>query len=195
MINEYSYCPRLFYFEQVEGVFVHNEHTAEGAVQHKRVDREGQSAPRPSDDFEEPVVVRSITLFSEKHRVIAKLDLTEFGLSNRFSVISFRVYREGLLHLFFPAGQVQVLPAGQPLLVYLRKHSRDEPQRRCFVGDVVTVTGAAIPRPWQRARCVHTPSHRTRSHGDAEGYEAGGRHQATLSDRLPIAHEQAGPYR
>ncbi len=101
MINEYSYCPRLFYFEQVEGVFVHNEHTAEGAVQHKRVDREGQSAPRPSDDFEEPVVVRSITLFSEKHRVIAKLDLTEFGLSNRFSVISFRVYREGLLHLFF----------------------------------------------------------------------------------------------
>ena len=34
------------------------------------------------------------------------------GLSNRFSVISFRSYREGLLHLFFPAGQIQVLPAG-----------------------------------------------------------------------------------
>ena len=33
-------------------------------------------------------------------------------LSNRFSVISFRALREGLLHLFFPAGQVQVLPAG-----------------------------------------------------------------------------------
>ena len=38
------------------------------------------------------------------------LDL--LGLSNRFSVISFRALREGLLHLFFPAGQVQVLPAG-----------------------------------------------------------------------------------
>ena len=36
----------------------------------------------------------------------------KFGLSNRFSVISFRALREGLLHLFFPAGQVQVLPAG-----------------------------------------------------------------------------------
>ena len=47
MINEYVYCPRLFYFEQVEGIFVHNEHTAEGAVQHKRVDREAQAAPRP----------------------------------------------------------------------------------------------------------------------------------------------------
>ena len=38
--------------------------------------------------------------------------LVETGLSNRFSVISFRALREGLLHLFFPAGQVQVLPAG-----------------------------------------------------------------------------------
>ena len=35
-----------------------------------------------------------------------------FGLSNRFSVISSRACREELLHLFFPAGQVQVLPAG-----------------------------------------------------------------------------------
>ena len=34
------------------------------------------------------------------------------GLSNRFSVISSRACREELLHLFFPAGQVQVLPVG-----------------------------------------------------------------------------------
>ena len=89
MINEYVYCPRLFYFEQVEGIFVHNEHTAEGAVQHKRVDREAQAAPRPDlpvrhrtqtgEESEAPVVVRSITLSSEEHRVIAKLDLAEFS--------------------------------------------------------------------------------------------------------------------
>ena len=79
MINEYVYCPRLFYFEQVEGVFVHNEHTAEGAVQHKRVDKEGRSAPQPDEESQEPVVVRSVTLSSEEHRVIAKLDLTEFA--------------------------------------------------------------------------------------------------------------------
>ena len=82
MINEYVYCPRLFYFEQVEGVFVHNEHTVEGAVQHKRVDKEGKSAPEPDEESSEPVVVRSITLSSEKHRVIAKLDLTEFAKGN-----------------------------------------------------------------------------------------------------------------
>ncbi len=34
------------------------------------------------------------------------------GLSNRFSVIFFRACRGELLHLCFPAGQVQVLPAG-----------------------------------------------------------------------------------
>ena len=78
MINEYVYCPRLFYFEQVKGVFVHNEHTVEGKVQHKRVDRESRSVPRPGDTSGQSVVVRSITLSSEKHRVIAKLDLAEF---------------------------------------------------------------------------------------------------------------------
>ena len=78
MINEHVYCPRLFYFEQVEGVFAENEYTVEGSAQHKRVDKEGRSAPAPDDESEEPVVVRSITLSSEKHRVIAKLDLAEF---------------------------------------------------------------------------------------------------------------------
>jgi len=78
-INEYAYCPRLFYFEQVEGVFVHNEHTAAGAAEHKRVDKEGGSAPAPGADDEAPVVVRSITLSSDQHRVLAKLDLAEFA--------------------------------------------------------------------------------------------------------------------
>ena len=78
-INEFVYCPRLFYFEQVEDVFVHNAHTLEGAAQHKRVDKEGGSAPKPDEETQEPVVVRSITLSSEEHRVIAKLDLAEFA--------------------------------------------------------------------------------------------------------------------
>ena len=78
-INEFVYCRRLFYFEQVEDVFVHNQFTAEGAAQHKRVDKEGRSAPKPGEESEEPVVVRSIELSSEEHRVVAKLDLTEFA--------------------------------------------------------------------------------------------------------------------
>ena len=78
MINEFVYCPRLFHFEQVLGVFAENEHTVEGAAQHKRVDQEGKSTPDPDDDGAEPLIVTSITLSSEEYRVIAKLDLAEF---------------------------------------------------------------------------------------------------------------------
>jgi CRISPR-associated protein Cas1 len=79
MINEFVYCPRLFYYEQVQGVFVESADTIEGSVQHRRVDKEGGAAPAPDAQPEELVVARSITLSSEKHKVIAKLDLAEFA--------------------------------------------------------------------------------------------------------------------
>jgi len=79
MINEFVYCPRLFYYEQVQGVFVESADTIEGSVQHRRVDKEGGAAPAPDATVEEPLIARSITLSSERHRVIAKLDLAEFA--------------------------------------------------------------------------------------------------------------------
>lgn len=78
MINEWVYCPRLFHFEQVLGVFADNEHTVEGSSQHKRVDRETKYVPQPGEDSEEPQIVTSLMLSSEADRVIAKLDLAEF---------------------------------------------------------------------------------------------------------------------
>jgi len=44
MLNEFVCCPRLFYYEHVEGAFVHNAHARCGAEQHKPVDR-GTGAP------------------------------------------------------------------------------------------------------------------------------------------------------
>jgi len=38
MLNEFVYCPRLFFYEHVEGVFVHNADTLRGSEDHKRVD-------------------------------------------------------------------------------------------------------------------------------------------------------------
>ena len=38
MLNEFVYCPRLFYYEHVEGVFEHNADTKRGAALHARVD-------------------------------------------------------------------------------------------------------------------------------------------------------------
>jgi hypothetical protein len=37
MLNEFTYCPRLFYLEWVQGEFVDNEFTVEGRVAHRRV--------------------------------------------------------------------------------------------------------------------------------------------------------------
>ena len=46
MLNEFVYCPRLFYYEYVDGVFVHNADTLRGAHLHRRVDSgTGQMPP------------------------------------------------------------------------------------------------------------------------------------------------------
>ena len=75
MVNEFVYCPRLFYYEWVEGVFAHSADTIEGAHAHARVDDREDALPPPDDDA--PVAARSVTLSSERHGVIAKIDLVE----------------------------------------------------------------------------------------------------------------------
>jgi CRISP-associated protein Cas1 len=76
MLNEFCYCPRLFFYEWVEGVFVESSDTIEGSVQHKRVDRKADALPA-AEDLPETIHSRSVTLSSERLKVIAKLDLVE----------------------------------------------------------------------------------------------------------------------
>ena len=45
MVNEFAYCPRLFFYEWVEGLFAESADTVEGAVQHKRVDAKATALP------------------------------------------------------------------------------------------------------------------------------------------------------
>src|SRR5579863_5303231 len=77
MVNEFVYCPRLFFYEWVEGVFRESVDTIEGRAQHRRVDRETKGMPAAADIGDESIHTRSVTLSSEKYRVIAKLDLIE----------------------------------------------------------------------------------------------------------------------
>lgn len=79
MINEFVYCPRLFYYEHVESIFVHNRETVEGAQLHKRVDAKEDALPPPNELLERPgpARMRSVSLSSDQHGVIAKLDLIE----------------------------------------------------------------------------------------------------------------------
>jgi len=76
MVNEFVYCPRLFFYEWVEGLFRESVDTIEGAVQHKRVDAKASALPAAGES-EEKIHARSVTLSSERLKVIAKLDLVE----------------------------------------------------------------------------------------------------------------------
>ncbi len=110
MLNEFVYCPRLFYYEHVEGVFLHSADTRRGAAEHTRVDAGKGDLPEPatpvtkSDSVEpdtpdaqsgtnhaspssvaacpalEVIHARSVMLGSALLGVVAKLDLVEITL-------------------------------------------------------------------------------------------------------------------
>jgi CRISPR-associated protein Cas1 len=75
MLNEYAYCPRLFFLEWVDQLWAPNTDTAEGERQHRRVDDGGGAAPLPGEG--ELKAARSVELASERLGITAKLDLVE----------------------------------------------------------------------------------------------------------------------
>jgi len=77
MVNEFVYCPRLFFYEWVEGLFRESADTIEGKIQHRRVDDECAGMPAPEELGEEKIHSRSVTLASERHRLIARIDVVE----------------------------------------------------------------------------------------------------------------------
>lgn len=103
MLNEFVYCPRLFYYEFVEGLFAHNADTLAGKAAHKRVDSgkgdlppaksadnadgkneepkdaevNGKTQKSDTDDKPEIIHSRSVSLTSERLGVTAKMDLIE----------------------------------------------------------------------------------------------------------------------
>jgi len=75
MINEVSYCPRLFYLEWVDRDFDDNHFTVEGRAVHERVDEGEPTAPLA--DADRPWQARSVELSSVALGVSAKIDLVE----------------------------------------------------------------------------------------------------------------------
>jgi len=92
MLNEYTYCPRLFFLEWVQAEFADSADTVEGSFQHRRVDRERGTAPAPGrgepgagaetaearEDPDSPQVATSLMLSDPGHGLIARIDLVEF---------------------------------------------------------------------------------------------------------------------
>lgn len=101
MVNEFVYCPRLFYYEFVEGIFVPSADTLRGGSDHRRVDHGsgalpksekpgaiqdingGDSAgqqPDSENDASEMIHSRSVHLGSDRLGVTARLDLVELQI-------------------------------------------------------------------------------------------------------------------
>lgn len=94
-VAEHAYCPRLFYYMTVEGVFVPSADTEQGAGVHRRVDRPSAAAAESpatnrragrkaaekleeaESDSERPRAVRSLALTSQRLGLTATLDLAE----------------------------------------------------------------------------------------------------------------------
>src|SRR5437867_5491244 len=77
MLNEFVYCPRLFFYEWVEGVFAHSADTVEGALRHEKLETKADALPPAAEGGAEKIHARSVELASETHKLIAKVDLVE----------------------------------------------------------------------------------------------------------------------
>jgi CRISPR-associated protein Cas1 len=75
MLNEYAFCPRLFFLEWVDSLWASSGDTAEGDRLHGRVDAGGGAAPLPVEG--QVKAARSVELASEQLGITAKLDLLE----------------------------------------------------------------------------------------------------------------------
>jgi len=77
-VAEFAYCPRLFYFMEVEGIHVPSEDTELGNRVHGRVDKPSQEAlPDGSLRPDPGRTVRSMTLTSHELQLTATMDLVE----------------------------------------------------------------------------------------------------------------------
>lgn len=77
-VAEYAYCPRLFYFMEVEGIHLPSADTEQGNRIHRRADEPSdESVIATASDGDAPRAVRSLTLTSAKLGLTATLDLAE----------------------------------------------------------------------------------------------------------------------
>jgi CRISPR-associated protein Cas1 len=79
MLNEFIYCPRLFYYEWVEGLFRASADTIEGSYQHAKGDSHGDALVSPEELGAGSFRVRGVMLSSESLALIARMDVIEVG--------------------------------------------------------------------------------------------------------------------
>ncbi|NLX25277.1 MAG: CRISPR-associated endonuclease Cas1 [Lentisphaerae bacterium] len=76
-LHNFVYCPRLFYFQWVENVFVENADTVAGSSIHRKVDVPTQIKDGLPNALPEGTVFRSLELSSEKMGLVGIIDIAE----------------------------------------------------------------------------------------------------------------------
>jgi CRISPR-associated protein Cas1 len=178
MVNEFAYCPRLFFYEWVEGVFQESADTVEGAAQHRRVDEKATALPSPGQAAEgrpqtamvrpTEIHARSVTLSSERLRAIAKMDLVE-AVGDRATPVDYKhgAPQEGPDGLeLWPADKAQLAVQGMILrdngyqcdegIVYYRKTGQRV--RVALDAALVAETEALIAQAWAVAERGEIPA-------------------------------------
>ncbi|MGH9903724.1 MAG: CRISPR-associated protein Cas4, partial [Pyrinomonadaceae bacterium] len=78
MLNEFAYCPRLFYLEYVQQEFKHSADTLDGRLVHRRVDQEKGRVPAAADlNDQVKLHSHSVLVGSERLGATARIDLIE----------------------------------------------------------------------------------------------------------------------
>src|SRR5712691_375131 len=78
MLNEYAYCPRLFYLEFVQQEWAHSSDTLDGRFIHRRVDQAAGNMPAPEAlDSMPQLHARSVMVGSDTLGAVARIDLIE----------------------------------------------------------------------------------------------------------------------
>lgn len=76
MLNEYFYCPRLFFLEWVQGEWADSDDTVEGRSLHQRTDSERGRVPA-SDEPLEDVKAQSVLLDAPQLGMLARIDIIQ----------------------------------------------------------------------------------------------------------------------
>lgn len=82
-LNNFIYCPRLFYFQWVENIFQESADTVAGSMTHRNVDApsrlDDEKARVLSENLPEGTKLRSLRLESESLGIVGVIDLVEGG--------------------------------------------------------------------------------------------------------------------
>lgn len=110
MVNEYVYCPRLFYLEWVQGRFATSDDVEEGLYVHRVVDEPGGDLPPPTDDDIERFAgrrSRSFWLTSTDLGVSAKIDIVEVGDDGAVTPVDYKKGEPDRHGKPWPADEIQ----------------------------------------------------------------------------------------